>query len=310
MNTVEFNGLELHPENRSSDAIEVIYEKHPIVIEPGSFPNGKTEIDLEPTEDMQRLGTEAVQLKELPELDRLPAILDLLRSNIEYPYAETLEQLQDENAALADWIKDRLLPEGSGGPNKLSEVIEKGYGVCNELSVAYLWLAQHAGLSGVLLRSDYDQITNINRADSDKPLFRETPLGGKVPAHAWVEIRTKSRGWVPVDPSTRYIGDTDEKLQTFHEAGYMAHMVVDGLSTVEPVEALKATTRILPVPPASEVITGETRVGLHEPRIKIGGAQNGHSTPPNHESYSGNATVTFHDTARDVGLKFAGFKKN
>lgn len=304
-----FENLELHSGNPTSDTIEVIYEKYPVSLEPGIFANGKTEIDLEPTDELKRLAEQAEQLREIPELERLPAILSLLREHVEYPYVDTVEQLQAENAELAEWIREKLLPEGNGGPKKLSEVFEKGFGVCSELSVAYLWLAQHAGLAGVLLQSNHDQITNINRADSGLPLFKATPPGAKAPAHAWVEIQTAERGWVPVDPTTRYIGDSEEKLQTFQDAGYNAHLYVHNLATVENPYVLHAITGIRPLIPGADTIGALTKVALHGPKTTIGGEHHGKVTPPKHQVYSGNAVVEFHDRSDHVGLRFTGIKK-
>lgn len=309
MQTHTFENLELHSGNPATDAIEVVYEKYPIVLEPGKYINGRTQIDLEPTSELQDIALEAEVLVDLPELERIPAVLDLLRSRVDYPYPDTVEQLREDNAELAEWIRDKLLPEGTGGTKKLSEVFAKGFGVCNELSVAYLWLAQKAGLSGILLRSNHDQITNVNRAGSLTPLFKATPSGEKVPAHAWVEVKTEERGWVPVDPSTRYIGDTDEKLETFTKAGYDAHLYVVGLATVDNPDALQALTTILPVPPAADFVIASTKVALYGSRIKIGGDNNGESKPPKHQKYSGSAKVHFHDNDSHVGLKFNGIKK-
>lgn len=310
MKTMQLEGLNLDAENPASDTIEVVYQKVPINVEPGAVANSKVEIDLEPSDEMRRLGAEAEALQALPELERLHAVLDLLRGSVDYPYTETVEQLREENAELATWIQDRLLPEGDGGTKKLSEVLDKGYGACGELSAAYLWLAQHAGLKGIIMRSHTDTpITNINRAGSDQPLFRETEPGGVTQVHAWTEILTESRGWVPVDPSTKYIGDTDERLQTFKDAGYMAHIMAhDNLVSVEPSETLHATATILPVAPGHETVTAQINARLHLPKIQMDSDLDGTHVPPKHESYSGDATLTIHPPQDNSGLQLVGVK--
>jgi transglutaminase-like putative cysteine protease len=71
--------------------------------------------------------------------------------------------------------------------------------------------------------SDSD-ITNILRSDNGEPLFKMTKVGEKAPPHAWVEIRTSSGKWIPVDPTTNLVGDTQEGVDMFKKANYMAEV--------------------------------------------------------------------------------------
>ena len=306
MRTHTFENLELNADKPSSDTIEVIYDKQPITLENGTVANHINEIDLEPSAEMMKLAQQAESLKYIPELERLEAVIDLLRANVEYPFKATVEKLQAENAELAEWIKDKLLPGGSG-KKLLSEVFTNGYGVCNELSVAYLWLAQHAGLKGILLSSVPYQITNVNRADSEEPLFKATAPGEKVVGHSWVEILTDERGWVPVDPSTKYVGNTDEKFATFQRAGYDAHLFVDGLVSVDNPEALRAIVHAEPLPPGSETVKVLTSVALHQSRKKLSTKEKDSTPrPPKHSTFTGHATVQFHEKDSDhVGFRLS-----
>lgn len=310
MRTHTFENLGLNADKPSSDTIEVVYDKQPITLENGTFANYKNEIDLEPSAEMMELAQQAESLKYIPELERLEAVIDLLRSNVEYPFKATVEKLQAENAELAEWVKDKLLPEGAGGTKLLSEVFTNGYGVCNELSVAYLWLAQHAGLKGILLSSVPYQITNVNQADSEEPLFKATAPGEKVPAHSWVEILTDERGWVPVDPSTKYVGNTDEKFATFQRAGYDAHLIVDGLASVDNPEALRAIVQAEPLPPGSETVKVLTSVALHPPKKKLfTKGKDSAAQPPKQPIFTGRATVQFHEKdSHHVGFRLSNKK--
>lgn len=59
---------------------------------------------------------------------------------------------------------------------------------------------------GLLCKSDNNYGTNI-------------PV-----AHAWVEFRMNDNTWLPVDPSTELVGDTEEGMATFQAAHYQAQV--------------------------------------------------------------------------------------
>jgi transglutaminase-like putative cysteine protease len=70
----------------------------------------------------------------------------------------------------------------------LSEFLEKGYGRCTQLSVAYLYLAQQAGIEGCFMGSDSGAIKNVLKDENTK-LFRSAEVGAPVGAHSWVELK-------------------------------------------------------------------------------------------------------------------------
>lgn len=98
---------------------------------------------------MQSLATEAETLLELPENERPARVLEILRSKMHYAYNDVIEKLSETDPDLAKWVAENTGLNASSVSNvTLSELMERGYGVCRHLATAYLWLAQKAGLKG------------------------------------------------------------------------------------------------------------------------------------------------------------------
>jgi hypothetical protein len=169
---------------------------------------------------MKAISEECLRFKDLPEKEILHKILEILRKNIDYPFEEKVEEIRKDNPELADWI-DKYVPINKfplGGSNKLSDIFEKGYGVCGNLSLAYLYLAEKLGFKGIIFYGD--EIKNISRSDNKEALFKSREVGAPAPVHFWCEIRLSNGEWIPVDPSTKLVGD-DEGIDDFRRANYI-----------------------------------------------------------------------------------------
>jgi hypothetical protein len=217
-----FKDLDLSEKNPKSEEVEFVVEKQPIPpIENGkSYPNSHLIIDSEGSKIPELVNT-VRELRVLPEEERIHKVLELVRDNVKFPYPEILKKVRENNPSLAEWVEENIHPKSK--VVNLSELLDKGYGVCKHLSLLYLYLAQEAGLEGMYCSSGSD-ITNILRSDNGEPLFKMTKVGEKAPPHAWVEIRTSSGKWIPVDPTTNLVGDTQEGVDMFKKANYMAEV--------------------------------------------------------------------------------------
>ncbi|MEK9156273.1 MAG: transglutaminase-like domain-containing protein [Patescibacteria group bacterium] len=221
---VSYPNLNLTEHNPTSPEVTVTIEKQPTkIVEGETYCNGAVLVDTE-SESMRSLATQEEALKELPEAQRPGAVLKLLRENVHYAYNDVIDAIAQTNPDLAAWVAKNTGVDSHVFKLPLSQIIDKGYGVCRHLSVAYLWLAQKAGLEGTLLTSDYRGITNVERRDNGKQLFKSVAVGEPLIPHAWTEVRLSNGEWVPVDPSVMLVGDTEEGMQTFQEAGYNANL--------------------------------------------------------------------------------------
>ncbi len=197
-------------------------------------------IDYE-SDKLKSMLNQAGKLRKLPESERPRKLLDLLRLNMAFAYDDAVEQLSKVNSDLSEWIAKNTGIKSDGAEQlSLSEIVDSGYGVCRHLSVIYLTLAKEAGLNGAYLtisRTDNEKydLRNIIRPDTGKPLFRMIAVGQSVNGHAWIELRLSDNSWIPVDPSTNLVGDTDEGLAIFREANYRALPIfsfdIEGLPT-------------------------------------------------------------------------------
>jgi len=194
-------------EGREAIKFEVVLKKVPTQVEYGATV-GSVVIDNESLR-LEKMMEEARALREIPEKERPRRILDILRSSIDFD-----------------------VDDSGRGAVSLSEVVDSGHGVCRHLSAAMLVLAKEAQMSGAYLTSvtvgsgeiteDKYLMRNIVRKDNGKPLFKHVHIGERVGPHAWVELRTSEGEWIPVDPSTKLVGDNDDELEIFGEAGYRA----------------------------------------------------------------------------------------
>lgn len=301
--SVVFHNLELNAENPTSPEIRIVVEKQPIeLVEGKSYGNHAVLIDKE-TEKMQSLVVQAEALLEIPENERPAKILELLRSKMHYAYNDVIEKLSETDPGLAKWVAENTgLNASSVSDVPLSELIDRGYGVCRHLSISYLWLAQKAGLKGVLLSSDWGTIKNIERSDTHQKLFRSADVGKPVSAHSWVEIKTSDGRWIPVDPSTKLVGDSEERLAMFREANYMALAGWGaGLDfEAEPADQLDPNSAPLLFAPAESTATGKCSLELHssKPTIRFRGG----NLPPTNIPYSGEGKLKISTIEQNSGM--------
>lgn len=219
MAEIDFLNLDLKQEDDKSKSIEIVFEKQPTTLKKGEVYSQYTIFD-EESDKMKSITEECLEFKNLPEKKLLHKILEILRKNIDYPFEEKVEEIRKSDPGLADWL-DKNTPIKNfpvGGLNKLSDIFEKGYGICGNLSVAYLYLAEKVGLKGVIFYGD--EIKNISRGDNAEPLFKSRDIGAPAPTHYWCEIRLSNGEWIPVDPSTKLIGD-ESGINDFKKANYI-----------------------------------------------------------------------------------------
>ncbi len=252
--SVVFHNLNLNVEVLSSPEVEVTVEKQPTeIVEGRHYLNNIVKIDKE-TKKMKSLSGAAEKLLEIPEAERLEKVLEILRNNVNYPYEDDIKKLAEKNPKLAQWITDNVK---SNKTVSISEIFEKGYGQCGHLTVAYLWLAQKAGLKGTILTCPKGVIKNIVRTDTGKSLFKSE--GG--PAHAWVEVQISDGRWIPVDPSVKLIGDSRERLDMFKEANYKTFC--EGLGeNWEPKETVQSKNTPVVFYPAEPTASGSFHLEL------------------------------------------------
>jgi hypothetical protein len=218
MADIDFLNLDLRKEEDKSKSIEIVFEKQPITLKKGEVYSQYTIFD-EESDKMKSIVEECLELKGLPEKELLNKILEILRKNINYPFKDKVEELRESNPDLADWLEENIPIDNYpvGGPNKLSDIFEKGYGICGNMSVAYLYLAEKVGLRGVIFYGD--EIKNILRSDNNEKLFKSREVGASAPTHSWCEIKLSNGEWIPVDPSTKLIGD-ENGINDFKKANY------------------------------------------------------------------------------------------
>ncbi len=218
--SVSFDHVDLTENNPRSEAVEFLIEKRAIEIRNGATYGNPAGVMIdEETPEAMAIAAQAEAIKNLPEIERPSKLMELLRSNLEYAYPDSINKLAMVDMQQAEWVRNKIIK--GIGEVKLSEVLSSGFGICRHLSVVYLWLAQKAGLQGILLNSDpMLPIKNIERSDTHVPLFKMTEVGESVPSHAWVELKLSTGEWIPADPSTNLVGDTKEGLGMFKTANY------------------------------------------------------------------------------------------
>jgi len=283
---VVFTNLALSAENPDSPKAEVTFKKNPVSpVEGRSFGAWSVFIDKEPSEQMKAITAEAEQLKGLPEEERVRAVLDLLLSHLQYAYEDRVEKVRAEDPEKADWISKNVGVKESAMDVPLSKVFENGFGVCNHLSSAYIWLADKAGLKGALLASQpgSGMLKNVLNPATGEPLFKSAAVGKPLESHAWTEIQMPDGRWLPVDPTTKLVGDTEQNMQTFRDANYKA--AVMGAHTAVDVRCLNVCHSALAFEPGAPEARGEYWLNLKN-------NLNSPATPSwIEDSYSGNAKL-------------------
>lgn len=219
---INFPSLSLNSQEPASSPILLTIDKHPITLSEGDvLSNPDIEIDA-PSPTMIKMIDQLREIDALEERQKPRAILQILSRHMAYAFTPTIDQLSRTNPEQARWIREHTV---EGHPNqeqiKLSEIIEHKYAVCAQLSVVYLWLAQQAGIPGAIASHLSLNMKNIIRPDTGTPLFSSVGLGPiKEWGHRWVELQMDDGSWVPVDPSTHLVGDTQSSLDIFELAGY------------------------------------------------------------------------------------------
>ena len=139
--SIFFHNLELNAQNSISPEVKIVVDKQPLaVVEGKSVCNYAVLIDRE-TEKMQSLAVQAEALLELAEIERPVKVLEILRSNMHYAYSDVVENLFKSEPELEKWVAENTgLNASHVSDVPLSQLVEKGYGVCRHLSAAYLWL--------------------------------------------------------------------------------------------------------------------------------------------------------------------------
>jgi len=209
--------------------LELTLDKIPTQIEEGAIIKAIT-IDRE-SPKLQEMLRQAQELTDIPEREKPRKILEILSSNVQYAYNDTLAELAETDPDLAQRVTNNIEDTYvRPTPLTLSEIVDSGYGVCHDLAVAMLVLGKEAGMEGSLqvypgIRTDEAKyaLKNVIRKDNGKPLFKGNNPGEIVhPGHVWVEFRTSDGEWIPVDPSPQLVGDTKEGMETFYDANYLS----------------------------------------------------------------------------------------
>lgn len=216
--------ISLDDESPVGPTVDIRYTREPNKLEPGDIISytGARPIRIDEHEtQIRNLSSQAELLRSLEPKDRPRALLELMSEHVSFAYPSVLEKLHETDPDEAAWLKENISLEGNSHAQiSLSEIVHHGYGICAHLSPLYLWLAQKAGLEGVLTTHAQKKMTNVTRRDNNEPLFKSVAIGQPVADHMWVEIYLQNGERILVDPSTRLVGDTPENLQTIADAGY------------------------------------------------------------------------------------------
>lgn len=218
---------------------------------------------------LKRMTEEARVLTDLPEKQRQRPLLAIVGQNMKYAYPWVMEQLANDDPELAASVDEKTsLKSWPSTLLTLSEVVDLGYGICRHLSVVMLVLAKSAGLQGAHMAyqpipdDPTSNIINVVRKDTGKPLFLSIGAGEPFArGHTYLEILMGSGEWIPVDPTTGLIGDTEDGLATFKEANYQANVgsVITTKGLPDSVYAIPASN--LQLRPGESQRTGNYKIG-------------------------------------------------
>ena len=221
--------VELSSEEGPGVKLEIEIERVPIQISEGSIIGvmGGVIVDIEssPSPKLKEMVVKAKELTDLPEGERPRKIMEIVRSKVNYAYDEVVEELRKADPELADWVVKYTGLNSSGEKVKASEIVNSGHGICCHLAALAVILAKEAGLEASFetsfAMSKEEGFKNVARKDNGEKLFKSFELDEifTIP-HAWAEIRMSDGKWVPIDPSTKIVGDNDTELQTFKGANY------------------------------------------------------------------------------------------
>lgn len=194
------------------------------------------DLDQEPQE-LRDLIYKVRSLRTFPERNRPRQIMDLLRKKIDYSFETTLLELGKDDRDLPQAVR-RNNASPLIGASVLREAVRLRFANCNALAISMLILGKEAGLEGAYLTNapylgekfgeDPNPIRNVLREDTNQKLFREYEINQNLPeGHSWVELRTRESEWIPVDPATKLVGDSEEELEIFRRANYKAALFLD-----------------------------------------------------------------------------------
>lgn len=213
---LHFDSVDLTP--GQDFPINIHVRKEPIDVLDGDS-LGLNSVEVKFNDETLLLMEEAENLAELPEEERLFALMELVQSKLEYPYPDVIEVAQAKNPELKEWFEQNFGENPSVGNLHLNDFLKNGYGDCKIMAAAYILAAQSAKMRGIYANS-VNVLKNVVRPDTGKPVFKSTELDRDTDsAHAWVEIQLSDGRWVPVDPTTNMVG-LGEMMKVFKQAGY------------------------------------------------------------------------------------------
>lgn len=213
---LHFDAVDITPEQ--GFPFDICVQKEPIEVCDGDN-LGSNSVEVKFQDEALALMEEAEKLQELPEEERLVALIELVRSKLKYPYPDVMEVAQAQNPELKEWFEKRFGERPSTWNLELNEFLRNGYGDCKIMAAAYLIAAQSAKMRGIYANSGVS-LKNVIRPDTNKPIFKSVELNRDTnSAHAWVEIQLSDGRWIPVDPTTNMTG-LGEMIEIFRQAGY------------------------------------------------------------------------------------------
>jgi hypothetical protein len=299
---IKYHNLNLDATHPTTPEVTLTIKKLPLpIIEGKIYGHYAVLVDTE-SEKMKIIVAQAEALKSLPETQRIRAVMELLRTNVHYAYNDAIDAVAKTNPDLANWIAINTGLNSSASEIPLSEIFEKEYGICRHLSVAYLWLAQKAGLQGVLCRTREGTIKNIVRTDNGERLFKSFGVGETTSGHMWTEIQLSDGTWIPVDPSTKLVADTPEGLEMFKQANYITLDTESLYSECSPGKLSPVSTelRFTPGQPSSEV---KYSLFLNSTR-PISDIFSDNDIPPTNIPYSGNGQLEIGASKGSADMNF------
>ena len=161
--------------------------------------------------------------------------MELVRANVAYAYDEVIQNLEKSDSDSASWVRENAGMHGGKTVNA-SEIVDRGFGVCRHLAALATILAKEAGAEVSFETSvGSEGFVNVRRRDDGQRLFKSYEEGRSFgTAHAWVEFKMSDGSWVPMDPSTKLVGDNEDEMQIFNDANYRGSIASLDVSNLPP----------------------------------------------------------------------------
>jgi len=219
-NELHFENVEITPDRPYEFPLRLV--KRPIEVNDGDeLGDNGARIKFEGK--LARLMEESAKLKDLPEQEKIGALLDLVRSNLRYPYPEVIEAAKKENPELGEWL-DYNFGKNPRISIDTNECLSHGYGDCKIMAAAYLAAGKTAGLKGII---GGGFVKNLERPDTKSPIFKSSELKrDEDVSHSWIEVQSSTGAWIPMDVSANMIASTPEMLEFFKKANYRRQFYV------------------------------------------------------------------------------------